>query len=251
MAKRKIGQNFLINHEVAEREIDYACPNKDDIVLEIGPGKGILTKKLAEKVKQVIAVEIDVKLVKKLKENLPNNVKLIHADILNIDFNTLPAFNKIVSNLPFQISSPFTFKLINYPFSKAILIYQKDFAERMIAEKGSKKYSRLSVGIYYKTHCKILETVSKEFFYPIPKVDSAIVELIPRKKSPFEVIDEKYFFNVVAKLFSQRRKKIKNILYDKYENLKNVKYIDCRVEELSPEQIGKLCNSLIEIDFRQ
>jgi 16S rRNA (adenine1518-N6/adenine1519-N6)-dimethyltransferase len=249
MVKGKLGQNFLINHEVAEREINYACLSKDDIILEIGPGEGILTKKLAEKVKQVIAIEIDYKLVKKLNENLPNNVKLIHADALKVDFNSLPAFNKIVANLPFQISSPFTFKLLNYPFSKAVLIYQKDFAERMTAKKGSKKYSRLSVGIYYKTDCRILETVPKESFYPIPKVDSSIVELIPRNKPPFKVLDEKYFFDIVKKLFTHRRKKIKNILFDKSENIKNISYINCRVEDLSPEQIGKLSDDLFKMDY--
>jgi len=250
MVKKKIGQNFLINQEVVEREINYACPNRDDVILEIGPGTGIITKKLAEKAKQVIAIEIDTRLVEKLKENLPNNVKLINADALKIDLDMLPAFNKIVSNLPFQISSPITFKLLNYPFTKAILIYQKDFAERMIAKKGSKKYSRLSVGINYKTHCRILETIPKEFFYPIPKVDSCIVELIPRKKPPFKVIDEKYFFKIVTILFSHRRKKIKNILFDKSKNLKNIGNIDRRVEELSPKQIGNLCNFLFKIDYK-
>ncbi|UCD13267.1 MAG: ribosomal RNA small subunit methyltransferase A [Thermoplasmatales archaeon] len=248
MAKKKIGQNFLIDQQVAEREVQYVNPDKEDVVLEIGPGKGVLTIPLAEKVKKVIAVEIDSQLVKKLKTTLPDNVTLINADVLKIDFNTLPIFNKIVSNLPFQISSPITFKLLAYPFSKAILIYQKDFAERMVAISGSKQYSRLSVGIYYKTHCRILEIVPKEFFYPVPKVDSCIVELIPREKPPFDVTNEQFFFDMTKKLFSLRRKKIKNILKDVYGKLENHPYIDKRVEELTPQQIGELSNFLFKMN---
>ena len=176
MVKKKIGQNFLIDKQVVKREINYADLSKNDIVLEIGPGEGILTKILATKAKKVIAIEIDSRLVEKLEPTLPDNVRLINSDVLKIDFNTIPAFNKVVSNLPFQISSPITFKLLEYPFTKAVLIYQKDFADRMVAKQGSKDYSRLSVGVYYKAHCRILETVSRKCFYPTPKVDSCIIE---------------------------------------------------------------------------
>lgn len=238
----------MIDKQVAGREVDYANPDMEDIVLEIGPGKGILTKLLAKRVKKVIAIEIDSQLVKELKSTLPDNVTLINADALKIDFKTLPVFNKIVSNLPFQISSPITFKLLKHSFSKAVLIYQKDFAERMIAGSGSKNYSRLSVGIYYKTRCRILETVSKEFFYPMPKVDSSIVELIPRENPPFTVVNEKFFFDVTKKLFGHRRKKIKNILEDVHTKLENIPYLDRRIEELTPEQIGELSNLLFEIN---
>jgi 16S rRNA (adenine1518-N6/adenine1519-N6)-dimethyltransferase len=248
MAKKKIGQNFLINKQVAEREIEYANTEKDDIILEIGPGKGILTKLLATRVKKVIAIEIDPILVKKLKPTLPENVTIINADALKIDFETLPVFNKIVSNLPFQISSPITFKLLNFSFSKAVLIYQKDFAKRMVASSGSKDYSRLSVGIYYKTHCRILDTVPKEFFYPMPKVDASIVELIPKESPPFTIINEKFFFDMIKKLFSHRRKKIKNILKDRYDELENLPYLNNRVEEISPKQIGELSNLLYELN---
>jgi 16S rRNA (adenine1518-N6/adenine1519-N6)-dimethyltransferase len=244
MGYRKFGQHFLIDKQVAEREVDYADPNKNDVVLEIGPGKGILTRLLAEKVKKVIAVEIDPYLVKKLESTLPDNVMLINADAIEIDFKTLPAFNKIVSNLPFQISSPVTFKFLRYPFSKAVLIYQKDFAERMAAAPNTKHYSRLSVGIYYKTECVILETVPKKCFYPVPKVDSSIVELTRRETPPFTVLDEKFFFDLTKTLFNHRRKKIRNILKDIYGKLEDIPYLDKRVEEITPEQIGELSNLL-------
>lgn len=250
MAIKKIGQNFLINQVVAQREIQYAGLDKNDVVLEIGPGKGILTNKIAEKAKQVIAVEIDKKLVHELRKIVPDNVQIINKDILKIELDSLPKFNKIVANLPFHISSPLTFKLLNYPFTKAVLIYQKDFAERMIANKGTKKYSRLSVGIYCKSKCKILEIVPKNNFIPIPKVDSAVVEIIPRKEPPFKVNDDNYFYNLVKQLFNYRRKKIKKILGIDSKNHPHIFNLDKRVEELSPEQIGELCNYLLEIEYK-
>lgn len=246
MVKKKIGQNFLVDKQVAEREINYASLSKNDIVLEIGPGKGILTKLIAKKAKKVIAIEIDSRLVEKLESIMPDNVRLINADALKIDFDTIPAFNKIVSNLPFQISSPITFKLLEYPFTKAVLIYQKDFADRMVAKQGSKDYSRLSVGVYYKAQCRILETVSRRCFDPMPKVDSCMVELIPRKKPPFYVLNQDFFFKLTKELFNHRRKKIKNTLDVFYDKLENMPNLDKRVEELKPEQIGELSNLLYE-----
>jgi 16S rRNA (adenine1518-N6/adenine1519-N6)-dimethyltransferase len=118
----------------------------------------------------------------------------------------------------------------------------------MVACSGSKDYSRLSVGIYYKTHCRILETVSKNLFFPVPKVNSSIVELIPRENPPFTVVNEKFYFDVTKKLFGHRRKKIKNILLDVYSKLENLPYLDKRVEELTPEQIGELSNLLFKIN---
>jgi len=241
---KKLGQNFLIDTNVAKREISYADLSKDDIVLEIGPGKGILTHLLAQVVKQVIAIEIDAVLVEELKNTMPSNVTIVHEDALYIDFSTLPPFNKIVSNLPFQISSPITFKFLRYPFSKAICMYQKDFAVRMIGKPGTKAYSRLSVGIYYHTHCKILETIPNTCFSPAPKVDSSIVELIRRTKPPFSLQSEPFFFDMVKILFTHRRKKIKNSLENRYKNLDDVPFLDKRVEQLTPEQIGELSNLL-------
>src|SRR4030042_3085756 len=135
--KKNLGQNFLIDKNIAILEVKQANIESDDTVLEIGPGLGILTKLLAEKAKRVIAIEIDENLINKLKKTLPENVDLIHEDALNIDFETLPKFNKIVSNLPYQISSPITFKFLDYDFESAILIYQKEFAERLVAKPGS------------------------------------------------------------------------------------------------------------------
>lgn len=241
--KRNLGQNFLINKKVAEREVNFADISKDDVVLEIGPGKGILTKIIAAHAKKVIAIELDKNLFKNLEKTIPDNVKLINDDALKIDLDTLPRFNKIVSNLPFQISSPVTFKILEYDFKMAVLIYQKEFANRLIAIPGSKDYSRLSVGVYYKARCEILEKIPKTCFNPQPKVDSCVVKLSPRKHPPFLVIDENLFFDITKNMFNHRRKKIKNIIGEFYKiKLEKIPYLENRIEELLPEQIGNLSN---------
>ena len=244
MAKQRFGQHFLIDLSVANREVGYAELTKDDIVLEIGPGQGVITRLLAQKAKQVIAIEIDQRLVDKLKTTLPGNVTLISGDALSVNFQTLPRFSKIVSNLPFEISSPITFKFLESSFSRAILIYQKDFAERLVAVPGKKEYSRLTVGVSYKAHCRILEDVSRSCFSPAPKVDSSIVELTPREKPMFNVENERFFFELTKQLFNHRRKKIRYTIKTLYGDLEQLPYLDQRVEELTPEQIGELSNIL-------
>ena len=243
--KKRFGQNFLIDKNIAELEVKYANISDNDVVLEIGPGDGILTKLLAKKAKKVVAIEIDRELINNLKNSLPYNVDLIAGDALKIDYNILPKFNKIVSNLPFQISSPITFKFLDFNFDLAVLIYQKEFAERMIASAGTKNYSRLSVGIYYKTKCELLKNISKNCFRPQPKVDSCMIRLIPRETPPFNLKDEKLFYNLTKNLFSHRRKKIKNILNYFYDiDLKDLPYLEDRIEKLTPEQIGHLSNMI-------
>jgi len=249
--KGKIGQNFLIDKKVAERELEYASIEKNDVVLEIGPGKGIITKLLSEKAQKVIAIEIDEKLVSELKEFLPDNVLLINGDALKIDFDLLPKFNKIVSNLPFHISSPITFKLLDFDFSLAVLIYQKEFAERMVAKSGSKDYSRISVGVYYRSTCEIMETVHRSLFIPQPKIDSCVIRLQPRSSPPFFVLDEKFFFNLTRELFNHRRKKIKNTIKKVYKiEYEDIPFQSRRVEEISPEQIGELSDFLFKFQNR-
>lgn len=248
--KKKLGQNFLIDPNIAQLEINYANINKDDIVLEVGPGRGILTNLLAKKAKKVIAIEIDKNLFESLKETLPSNVILINNDILKINLKYLPKFNKVVSNLPYWISSPFTFKLLEYNFDLAILLYQKEFAERIVAKPGSKKYSRLSVNVYYKSKCSLLRIISKDVFYPVPKVDSAVVKLIPRKTSPFYVENEIFFKDFLNVIFSQRRKKIKNIIKSKYGiSLNNSYFKNKRVDNLTPKELGLLNDIVFKKKF--
>jgi 16S rRNA (adenine1518-N6/adenine1519-N6)-dimethyltransferase len=247
MAKPRYGQHFLVDPSIARREVRYAALTEDDIVLEIGPGKGIITHLLAESAKQVIAIEIDQRLVGQLKKTLPSNVMIIPKDALVVDFNTLPRFTKIVSNLPFEISSPITFKFLNSSFSKAILIYQKDFALRLVARPGTKEYSRLTVAVAYKAHCRILEDVPQSSFSPAPEVNSCIVELVPREKPAFEVMNESFFFKLTRQLFTHRRKKIRYTVKTLTQNYESLPYIDKRVEELTPEQIGTLSDILWQL----
>jgi 16S rRNA (adenine1518-N6/adenine1519-N6)-dimethyltransferase len=239
-----MGQNFLIDDRVAERQVEFAEIEADDIVLEIGPGLGVLTHRLAERAKKVVAIEMDRKLAEYLRSTLPENVELIEADALETD---LPSFDKMVSNLPYSISSPIIFKLLDHKFEKAVVMLQKEFADRMVAAPDTDDYSRLTVNVYYRSECRILEKVPASRFWPQPKVDSAVVEILPRSP-PFEVEDEKLFFRLVEILFQQRRKKIGTVLRMKglmsAEQRADVPFVDLRVEALTPEQIGELANAV-------
>lgn len=243
MVSPKHGQHFLIDERVAQREVDYAEISGKDVVLEIGPGTGVLTRLLARQANQVVTVEIDEMLVSQLRRTMPDNVEVIHADVLDVDFSSLPLFNKVVANLPFTISSPITFKLLRHSFSVAVLMYQKEFAKRMVAQPGNKDYSRLTVHLYYKAECEILETVSKGKFKPHPRVDACLVRVTPRDEPPFYVENEELFLDITKQLFTQRRKKIKNALTDEQRGkAASFPFLDSRVEELHPAEIAELSN---------
>ncbi len=239
MMKKKLGQVFLRDKNIVNIIINESSLNENDVVLEIGPGNGVLTRELLGSGAKVIAIEKSSEFYDLLETLFRNEIDsgkltLIHGDALKIDF---PYFNKFVSNIPYNISSPITFKLLNYKFDLAIIMYQKEFADRIVAKPGNKNYSRLSVAVYFYADAQIIRKVPKTCFYPVPKVDSAIVKLIPHKK--FHVSDEEKFFNLLKILFSQRRKMIRNIL-----KIENLPYGDKRVEELSPEKIAELTEFL-------
>jgi 16S rRNA (adenine1518-N6/adenine1519-N6)-dimethyltransferase len=137
---------------------------------------------------------------------------------------------------------------MKYKFTVAVLIYQKEFAQRLVARSGSKHYSRITVNVYYKAICEYLETVPKNCFSPMPKVDSAIIKIQPRKKQPFNVYNEEFYFDLVRNLFNHRRKKIKTTIRETYEiEAQGLPFQNNRVEDLNPEQIGKLSNSLFNL----
>ncbi|KAA0006944.1 MAG: ribosomal RNA small subunit methyltransferase A [Thermoplasmata archaeon] len=243
---RKWGQHFLVDSCIAQKEVVYADISHNDTVLEIGPGKGILTKLIAERAKKVIAIEIDRKLAEYLRTILPMNVEIINADVMKLDLSEYQ-FNKVVSNLPFEISSPVTFKLLEESsFSKAVLIYQKEFARRLVAKPNSKDYSRISVVIDYKAKVRILDTVPRDAFRPVPKVDGAIVEIIPRDKPAFHVDDENFFYEFLKKCFSYRRKTIGAIIRKEYGIHLDEEFYRKRIEQLYPREIGELCNLVFE-----
>ena len=236
---KNLGQNYLIDKNKRDQIINFGNIEKDDVILEIGTGIGTLTIELAKKAKKVIAIEQDKKiceiLAKRLKDEKIDNVELINDDALNVEF---PKFNKIISNLPYQISSPITFKFLDYDFDLAILMYQKEFAERMNGEVGTKNYSRLSAMLYFKCNVEKLTDVSSESFIPKPEIDSTVVCLTPKEnKIPPE--DFKIYSNFTKALFQHRNKKIRNALIDSRHIITNLdkKEMKRRMNEIESEQL--------------
>ncbi len=238
------GQHFLVDDRVAKRQVGYTSLTRDDVVLEIGAGKGALTRHLAAAAGHVIAIEIDAALAAGLEGM--DNVELLRRDALAVDFDAYE-FTKVVANLPYQISSPVTFKLLEQEFELGVLMYQKEFAERLVAAPGSDDYSRLSVMAQYAADWELLETVSPGAFYPRPRVRSAIVRMTPREPL-FSVIDEAVFADVVRALFSHRRKKIRNGLLAaglvSRDQLPGVPYVHRRAEDLLPAQLGAVSDAV-------
>lgn len=238
---RNLGQNYLIDKNKRDQIIGYAELDKNDVVLEIGTGIGTLTIELARKAKKVIAIEQDENicriLAERLKKEKIDNVELINEDALSVNF---PKFNKIVSNLPYQISSPITFKFLDYDFDSAILMYQKEFADRMNGEVGSKNYSRLSAMLYFKCDVETLTHVSAESFIPKPKVDSTVVKLTP-KDNQIEDIDFKTYSNFTKALFQHRNKKIRNALIDSRHIISSIdkKVLKMRLNEIEDERLNE------------
>ena len=259
---KNLGQNYLIDKNKRNQIIGFGDVDKNDVVLEIGTGIGTLTIELAKKAKKVIAIEQDENickiLTKRLKDEKIDNVELINDDALKVDF---PKFNKIISNLPYQISSPITFKFLEYDFDLAILMYQKEFADRMNGEVGSKNYSRLSAMLYFKCNVETLTNVSAESFIPKPKIDSTVIKMTP-KENKISDDDFKIYSNFTKALFQHRNKKIKNALIDSRHIISNIdkkilkkrlnaieddelnEYLSKRVVELTPEEILFLSKKL-------
>jgi 16S rRNA (adenine1518-N6/adenine1519-N6)-dimethyltransferase len=248
---KRLGQSFLIDEHVVDDQIAFANLTKADIVLEIGPGLGILTNKLAEHVRKVIGIEYDKKLYSYLKTEVPGNVEIIHGDALALDF---PKFNKVVSNIPYQISSPLIFKLIDYQFTLAILMLQSEFARRLGAQPNTKEYSRLTIMTSYYYDVELLSNVSKTSFYPEPKIDSQLIKLSP-KKARKTARDEHLFSNLIKIVFGERRKMMKNSILDHHfkfnipkddlkEIISGLPNMTSRPEELTLNQLIELADEL-------
>ncbi|MDM7912129.1 MAG: 16S rRNA (adenine(1518)-N(6)/adenine(1519)-N(6))-dimethyltransferase RsmA [Methanotrichaceae archaeon] len=234
---RKKGQHFLVDRSIIERIAGYAELAPDDIILEIGPGPGNLTEAIAAKAGRVFAVEVDPVLAANLHGRF-QNVVVINGDALKVE---LPEYNKIVSNLPYQISTKITFRLLSRPFELAVLMYQKEFAMRMLASPGSDDYGRLGMIAGYLCKAEILEIVPKSAFQPMPEVESAIVRLRPREHE----MNAGKFIKFVEGLFSNRRKKIKKGLAAMGISKEAMADMDAsllekRPEELMPEEAAKL-----------
>lgn len=249
-------QHFLIDPDYLDRIVAAADLRPEDVVLEIGAGIGNLTERLARKARKVIAIELDPTLVRVLHDRFDEveNIEIIAGDALKIDF---PEFDKVVSNLPYSISSEITFKLLRHKFKLGILMYQYEFAVRMVSLPNCKDYSRLTVDTCYFADASILMKVPKSAFQPAPEVDSAVVKLVPRP-APFEVKDQAFFMDFVAAVFSQRRKKLRNAILNTNHMLKipEIKEIIARLpedlmskraENLSPEELAQVANQIIDL----
>ncbi|MGD0818258.1 MAG: rRNA adenine N-6-methyltransferase family protein, partial [Methanomassiliicoccales archaeon] len=161
-----------------------------------------------------------------------------------------PTFDRFISNIPYSISSPLIFKLLDQDFKMAVIMVQKEFADRMVAKADTDDYSRLSVSVYYRAKAEMMEKVGRTRFWPEPEVDSAVIRLTPRPP-PFQVKDERLFHKLVEVCFLQRRKKISTILKAKRmvkpEDIDRIPYRDERVEAITPEQIGELADAVFQL----
>jgi len=213
---RRLGQNFLVDEKVLRKIIEAAELSKNDIVLEIGPGIGNLTVKLAKRVKKVVAVEKDQRMIEILKETLKDfkNVKIIKADILKFSpkiYNLKSKIYKVVANIPYYLTSPLIRKFVETVEVKPqllVLMVQKEVAQRICTKPPDMSILAVSVQFYAKA--EIISFVSKKSFWPQPKVDSAIIKIIPRKSALPIRVNPLLFFKVVRAGFSQPRKQLAN-----------------------------------------
>ena len=261
--KRSLSQNFLTNDRAAIRIVESLDLKKDDTVLEIGAGKGALTRHLLDKAKKVYAVEVDKRLCSFLQQRFGDkeNLKTINKDILKINFRDLigPGSScKIVGNLPYQITSPVLSLLLeNKEFiALCVLMVQKEVALRICAVPGNKDWSPLSIAVQLYSDVKILFHLKPNSFFPPPKVDSSVIKIVFLSKPRIHVTDVEFFFRVVRSAFGQRRKMVLNSLAAnldlpkrKIEVILNKTGIDPqrRAETLSLNEFAKLSSAMCEI----
>lgn len=229
--KKKFGQNFIIDENIISNIVNKSEVDKDTLVIEIGPGAGSLTTKLAESAKNVLCYEIDETLKDILSENLSNydNVEVIYQDFLKADVNNdIKKYNYkklyIVANLPYYITTPIITSVIenNIDVDKMVVMVQKEVGDRFKASVGTKDYSSLSIYLNYYFNVKKLMDISKNIFIPKPNVDSIVVEFT-KKEQKYELKNKDLFFKLIRDSFTQKRKTIKN-------NLKNYDLI--KIEEI-------------------
>ena len=215
IAKKKFGQNFLKDTSIINAIIQSINPVPDDLLIEIGPGLGALTKPLLEKTNHLLAIEVDRDIVAWMEnEYSKKNITVFNEDILNFNFDQFDQKVRVVGNLPYNISTPILFKCIdNITNIKDLhFMLQKEVVDRMIAVPSSSEYGRLSVMLQYYFAMEHLVHVPKESFDPEPKVESSFVRLIPYEHYPFVANNIEQFGRIVKEAFSQRRKTIRNTL---------------------------------------
>jgi 16S rRNA (adenine1518-N6/adenine1519-N6)-dimethyltransferase len=218
--RKRWSQHFLVDPNILNKVIRTAQVEKEDVVLEVGPGLGEMTLALARQVKRVIAIEIDLKLVAILNKKMKDypNVEVVKGDILKVDFRQFLKREghpiKVVANLPYQISTPLLFRFIESKeaFSTFTLMLQKEVAERMVAPPGRKEYGPLSIFIQIFLDVSIRFFIKPSAFFPPPKVESAVVHMVWKEKPMIETNDEEWFKRVVRACFGYRRKTLVNAL---------------------------------------
>ena len=267
-ANKSLGQNFLIDDKVVEGIINGSDVNKDDLVIEIGPGLGTLTKYLLEKAKKVICVELDNKMINILEDRfkLYDNFELLHNDILKVDLNSIIKKEKeqsdikqvkIVANLPYYITTPIIMKLLEdkLDLDSITVMIQKEVADRLIATPGDKDTGAITYSVYYYATSKSLLEVPKDSFIPEPEVTSEVIKLEIRKEPPVEVKNKEVMFRIIKSAFMQRRKTLLNALtntkvfLNKEEGLKILNKLnlpeDVRAEKLTLQDFADITNEFI------
>ena len=247
-AKKKFGQNFLVDRYYISKIINEINPKEESNILEIGTGKGAITEPILKKINHISVVEIDPDMIKILKHKISTkNISILAEDVLGINDEFFKKFNKIIGNLPYYIATEIILKLtkIYSCSSELYFMVQKEVAERITAKPSNKSFGRLSVILQYYFDTELLFEIPPEAFSPQPKITSAFIRLIRKKRASLKVIDKDSFEKIVKVAFSQKRKTIKNnfknILFDKdFFNLEINQQI--RSEALTIDQFIKLEN---------
>jgi 16S rRNA (adenine1518-N6/adenine1519-N6)-dimethyltransferase len=255
-ARKRFGQNFLVDERIIGEIVSAIRPEAQDNMVEIGPGLGALTRPLLKKLNHLHVVEIDRDIIARLQQDYPQDAAeaklIIHAgDALEFDIATLPTPLRIVGNLPYNISSPLLFHFAAYAerITDMHFMLQNEVVERMVAEPSTPAYGRLSVMLQYRFYMEKLLDVPPESFRPAPKVNSAVVRMIPLPASEVAVRNEKLFAAVVRTAFGQRRKTLRNTLRS-YLNEEDFVQLgidaQLRAENLSVGEFTRIANFLDE-----
>ena len=267
-ANKSLGQNFLISEQVVNKIVECSSITKEDLVIEIGPGLGTLTKELLEKAGKVICIELDKKMIKILQDrfSLYENFEIIHADVLNVRLNKIikdekeeKGFKsaKIVANLPYYITTPIIMKLLEdrLDLESITVMIQKEVADRLIAIPGQKETGAITYSVYYYATAEGILEVPKDSFIPEPEVTSKVIKLTLRKEPPVEVKSRGVMFKIIKSAFMQRRKTLLNALTNtkvfmsKDEGLKILKELNLdenvRAENLTLENFAQITNKIL------
>ncbi len=250
VARKRFGQNFLVDSGIIAAIVSAIGPQKDQILVEIGPGLGAITEPLMARLDHLHVVEIDRDLIARLKkQHTPERMTIHEGDALNFDFATIGKDLRLVGNLPYNISTPLLFHLASYVgiVHDMHFMLQKEVVERMVAVPGETDFSRISVMLQYRFHIEWLIDVPPESFDPPPKVQSAFVRLIPKGVSELNAKDPAKFAQVVQTAFSQRRKMLRNTLKS---ILSDAGFAElgivptCRAEDVTVEDYVRIANYL-------